>query len=73
MEIDFELELIEEEELLEGLLSLTSGNLGAAYSLLEKAKKETVKAVKAAIQQAPTPLLDAGDQRKRPASHVTKA
>jgi len=58
MEKDVELELIEEEELLAGLLSLTSGNLGAAYSLLEKAKKETVKAVKAAIQQAPTPLLD---------------
>jgi len=58
MDKEVELELIEEEELLAGLLSLTSGNLGAAYSLLEKAKKETVKAVKAALQQAPTPLLD---------------
>ena len=58
MDEDIELELIEEEELLVGLLSLTSGNLGAAYSLLEKTKKETVNAVKAVLQQAPTPLLD---------------
>jgi len=58
MDKEVELELIEEEELLAGLLSLTSGNLGAAYSLLEKAKKETVKAVKAVLQEAPTPVLD---------------
>jgi len=55
---EVKLELIEEAEMLDGLLVLTSGNLGAAHALLEKTIKETVKAIKATLQQVPTPLLD---------------
>jgi len=54
-----ELKLIEEEELLAGLLILTKNNLGKASILLGKVKKETVKAIRAQIKQDNTPQLDA--------------
>jgi len=56
--MDNELVLVEEEEMLSGLLLLTGNNMGAAHSLLDKTIKETTKAVKAAIKQSKTVSLD---------------
>jgi len=72
MDKDVELELIEEEELLAGLLSLTSGNLGAAYSLVGEDKEGNGEGYQSRLKTGTHTVVRPSDQRKRQASFVTK-
>jgi len=64
-----ELEIIEQEEMLAGLMTLTDGNMGLSYSLLNKVIKKTELEVKATLKD----IADNIDKEKRSALRRIRA